>query len=553
MSTISYAPHVFYGGHSLILINLDHSKATGMTNAVCHSYDVRVTLSTTHVTVFCTTRRCDVLRISLHHVSDIRRRRQDASPNNVPAVEVDFTVPIGPAMNTAGGGSTKSMRCIIQCELGDGPNDVLFHALLALWSAHRSGAPHPSSQRQQQSPGPSSSASIFGSVDFVTGDDYRPVGSLPLSSAFPTSFANNSIHQQPLRNSSQMFGQPQQWVGPNMRSSYFPGHPNDGSVGTPTRFRQQQHSSSAHRLSLDGAMPMAMDDSDVDRLRHQLCSDLEQELLLIQQRRMQRQQLLLNLQRPVGENLSSTGTSSPGSFRDAVMDTNSIAAGFASLCPHCGIFSSDEHTATCPHRVVQCLRCLSLMKMLDFAPHTSICSKQFNGSPQGLSPYSPVPPPPPAQHLQQPNEGSPQQQQRELSEIPDVALPPSIAALTLNGTSSPQQFPAVGILKKTSSTVAGQVTRSAPNPEADRKEEENGKAKCPWCGKLTPPEHERKCAERRVRCVICGDEIYLREKDDHRTLCKPLPGSSRHLKGSPERKGSALARRSVSFAKGGAS
>jgi hypothetical protein len=568
MSSVSYAPHVFYGGHSLILINLDHSKVTGLTNAVCHSYDVRVTLSSTHVTIFCTTRRCDVLRISLFHVVDIRRRRLDASNNSMAAVEIDFTVPTGPMISAAGGGSTKALRCIVQCELGDGPNDGLFHALLALWSAHRSGAPQQAG-RIHQPPPSSSSASIFGSMDFTSNDEYKTVGSSP---AFSAGAAAGAAFRSPVpyfgnsnRFSSDSVVQGGSMVGGGYSAMEGPSTPRrqqqqpwGSSRGTP-----QVYSGQLPPQVVVGGGPSSPFFMDVagDRMRQQLCSELEMELQLIQQRRMQRQQLLLNLQRPVGESISSTGTSSPSSsssgnvFRDATVDPNSAAAGFASLCPHCGIFSSDEHTATCPHRVVQCLRCLSLMKMVDFVPHASVCSAQYNTPKHGLSPYSPVPPPPQQPPLREdgsPSQGSPEL--RALSEVPESALPPSIVAMTSGGggggssapapppQASPLPTAAPSILRKSASTVQQSAVGTS--------------SKCPWCGKMTPPDHERKCAERRVRCVVCGDEIYLREKEDHRKFCKTPskshPSSSRMKSPPSERRTSSAgpsstARRTVSF------
>ena len=60
-------------------------------------------------------------------------------------------------------------------------------------------------------------------------------------------------------------------------------------------------------------------------------------------------------------------------------------------------------------------------------------------------------------------------------------------------------------------------------PSASGEEGTNELKQCKWCGKKDFKEHEKKCAKRRVKCKLCGEEFRLGDRVEHRAHCTQRP------------------------------
>lgn len=579
---------VFSDGISVVVVDLDYSN-TLMTNALFHSYDVALLVAPPAtsalrnpsaevdeggIVVSCKTRRMEALRIPLVSIRDVRRRSASTTETGLPCVEVDFEASssVFHSSFTAAPSThhlmTRSLRLVCQMHRDQRQCDIVFGAILAAWRMTQgilaTPTPSPSSS-------PRGGASNYGRWDHPSPSASRLAATVH---SFMTAKTPSTDLSRWDRLTTERKGHESGLLHSRSRNSLS----HEPVVVTP---------------STRDVEFFNLSDTETDRMLD-TCAELETQLKLIQQRRMQRQQLLVSLDcRAVSGTDASpedSGQSSSSSIRYfhhqkgnpsataiQVYDPSAVASGFTAVCPHCGIYSGADHNESCPQRTVQCMRCLSRMKLREFPMHASLCVKQAAAANPNNLPLSPdaylngthipkgVAPPPPAaeQELQQsaqPSQLSKQSQaapsnSSEANAVADGGNPKSKPLPLLERNISFSEIPRVQsiIAKKDDKESAEsprayqQRTKSLRFVEDDNNvpqrttgggstprrrlttfpDDEPSPAvttiQCQWCKKYAPPDHPRKCAERRVLCTLCREEVFLRDKKEHRLVCTGEP------------------------------
>lgn len=572
---------VFSDGISVVIVDLDYSNEL-MTNALFHSYDASLLVAPPALpidsssndlngggggglVISCKTRRVDALQIPLSTIRDVRRRSAATTETGLPCVEIDFEANASVFHSFFGGGSagpqhtmTRSLRLVCQIHRDQRQCDIVFGAILGAWRLTQ-GTSIGSQPDLLQKKVPQQQRS-------------SPLGQQSRLAATVASFLGAKIPSTDLSRWDRVATEDQRLATRH-------------SVGT------------SHQQLLPGTSPsrrqvdlVHQTDVETDRMLDN-CAELESQLRLIQQRRMQRQQLLVSLDCrtsvvEMDEAAASPSSSSSHSiryFQQQTMqqqqqrtaatkihmyDPSAIAEGFAAVCPHCGIYSGAEHKDSCPQRTVQCMRCLSNMKLREFPMHASLCVKQaaatnahhFTLSPDAYLNGTAVP-------------------QSAKSQVPDVAAAapstpaPATAVVAAAPTASSSPAPSISktpllernisfaeiprvqsIIVKKEEKVETPVIRAkslrfvgddaAGSSSSDRRAAASANAlqrrrpttfaddeptpavttiQCQWCKKYAPPDHPRKCAERRVLCTLCREEVFLRDKKEHRVVCAGAP------------------------------
>jgi hypothetical protein len=573
---------VFSDGISVVVVDLDYSNAL-MTNALFHSYDASLlvappTLSQSlsssddnggggGLTVSCKTRRVDALQIPLSTIRDVRRRSAATTETGLPCVEVDFeaNASVFHSFFGAGGSSAhqhttvRSLRLVCQIHRDQRQCDIVFGAILGAWrltqgTSTRNAVMEPAAPTRQYQQ--------YHRVNVPGGQPSRLAATVAsfMGAKVPATDLSRwdriATEENRTAQSASPSGQQRHHMQP--------------------RTEITQSSSARQQVDL-----VHQTDQETDRMLNN-CAELESQLRLIQQRRMQRQQLLVSLDcRTLSMDDDAASPQTPMSSSNSlryfqqqslqqhqqraaatkihVYDPSAVAEGFAAVCPHCGIYSGAEHKDSCPQRTVQCMRCLSNMKLREFPMHASLCVKQaaatdsnqltlspdayLNGTsvPPGAKALVPAASPPVAAAPQQAAAASPAPSisktpllERNISfaEIPRVQSiiikkeerveTPVARAKSLRfvgddhaGSSSSDRRAAAS---------ANALQRRRPTAFAD---DEPAPAvttiQCQWCKKYAPPDHPRKCAERRVLCTLCREEVFLRDKKEHRVVCAGAP------------------------------
>lgn len=475
--------------HSVRMVLFDkQEQKDGERRSTLHSHDATVTVSAQRgsASVLCRTRRCDVLQMSLSSILDIGRKRDDCdlahgSPLNCVAEFV--AKPCGASF------AVRAYQAVFQSALGDKHTDALFFALLRAW---RTAAPAADSFSDQHT--------IISTASVV------PIGFASSKAvAIPAHVDARAIQFDALAAARVV----------QRETETLPYTPQDLS-----RPPQGPVVETYPMLTLEH-----LPSNEVDRMLSN-CSSLEAELAAIRNRRHIRHEALA---RPY--DAGSSYKERPNAADVPIADT---------VCPHCSGHCSEEHPAVCSHRPVRCAKCATRMQLRHFASHAAECSASNDVvlSPQQQN--SAIPNSIPASSLltqQHTSNASPQQQENNSNKEGAKSKSMDVGDVKKDVTFA--DIPRVQsiIVKKSvdhqQSSGAAQESDEKPVRFADAStprrrltsfvqdvENVEPRAECPWCHKVALMDHPHKCAERRVLCTACGEEVFLRDKREHRLVCK---------------------------------
>lgn len=594
---------VFADGISVVVVDLDYSNNL-MTNALFHSYDASLIVAPPKlasqipsaspvsddrggVIVSCKTRRVDALHVPLSSIRDVRRRSMTSTETGLPCVEVDFEANASVWHSFFGNGSasshqtTRSLRLVCQIHRDQRQCDIVFGAILGAWRLTQGTTMAPPPALPQS---PHTTFRGYGAANHLGASTSR-------LRATASSFLGAKVPSTDLGRWDRIA------VERSVEQSPTTSHV-DRVIGATSNEGHTRRSAQAADVAVNDYA-----DEETDRMLD-TCADLEMQLRRIQQRRLQRQQLLVSLDcrtstssesLEVGSSLTTSNQPlryfqhitphTNHNNKAQVYDPSAVADGFAAMCPHCGIYSGAEHKDSCPQRTVQCMRCLSHMRLREFPLHASICVKQaaatnanhftlspdayLNGTsvPDGIKPSTqrsavtavapaaaadaklPTTPTQQAAAVSPPTSKTPLLERNiSFSEIPRVqsiivkkeekSEPPPVRTKSLrfvgddSASNSDHRRTSAVLPRRRSTTNA--LPDDEPSPAVTT-------IQCQWCKKYAPPDHPRKCAERRVLCTLCHEEVFLRDKKEHRIVCEGSPTRYASTRLSPERKPSGRA------------
>lgn len=188
-------------------------------------------------------------------------------------------------------------------------------------------------------------------------------------------------------------------------------------------------------------------------------------------------------------------------------------------CPSCGVnlIAGEPHQSYCPHRLVRCARCGEMMPYTRLSIHADRwCSATHRPGGDRSESRDDGGDGDDDDHHTGPVEAP-------LSRVGSSRRPSTLAQTVTRFVDDPPPAPsnpAAPLERQRSSNAFAAGGKNVVRRSIVASSTAGSLTPCPWCTKPAPPDHPKKCAERRVQCVYCREEMHLRDRNAHRYVCK---------------------------------